>query len=120
MLIAPPLFYDEYMKKVPNGKLILVSQIREKLAKENKADFTCPLTAGIFVNIVAWASYQREENITPYWRCLKTDGELNEKYPGGIKAQIKKLEEEGFVIYSKGKTKLRYFVKDYDKYLMEI
>ncbi len=45
--------------------------MRDYLAKQNNADFTDPMTAGIFVNIVAWASYQRNEDITPYWRTLK-------------------------------------------------
>ena len=31
---------------------------REFFAKQNGADFTKPITAGIFVSIVAWASYQ--------------------------------------------------------------
>ena len=72
MFFAPPLYYDALMKKVPKGKLITVSQMRDYLAKQNKADFTDPMTAGIFVNIVAWASYQRNEDITPYWRTLIT------------------------------------------------
>jgi alkylated DNA nucleotide flippase Atl1 len=51
---------------------------------------------------------------TPYWRTLKKDGELNEKYPGGIDAQKLQLEMEGHAIIQKGK---RYFVKDYkDKF----
>lgn len=62
MFFAPPTYYDELMKKVPKGKLITVTQMRDYLAKENNADFTDPMTAGIFVNIVAWASYQRNED----------------------------------------------------------
>ena len=49
------------------------------------------MTAGIFINIVAWASYQRNEDITPYWRTLKSDGELNVKYPEAIELQKKLL-----------------------------
>ena len=59
MFFAPPIYYDELMKKVPKGKLITVGQMRDYFAKQNNADFTDPMTAGIFVNIVAWASYQR-------------------------------------------------------------
>ena len=54
-------------------------------------DFTEPITAGIFTSIAAWASYQRSDNETPYWRTLKANGELNSKYPGGIKAQKEKF-----------------------------
>ena len=70
MFFAPPIYYDELMKKVPKGKLITVSVMRDYLAKTNNADFTDPMTAGIFVNIVAWASYQRDEDITPYWQII--------------------------------------------------
>ena len=62
--------YDKVMKKVPYGKVITVGKIREHFAKLSGADFTEPITAGIFVSIVAWASYQRSEDETPYWSCL--------------------------------------------------
>ena len=117
MVIAPPLQYDELMKKVPQGKVITTTQLREKIAKNNNVEITCPLTAGIFVNICAWASYQRKENITPYWRVLKSDGELNIKYPEGIQLQKKKLEEEGHTIITKGKTNIKYYVEDFEKSL---
>ena len=94
--------------------------IRKYFAKENGADFTDPITAGIFVSIAAWASHQRNENPTPYWRTLKAHGELNAKYPGGIQAQKEKLEAEGFTILQKGRKNLRYYVKDYEKALMAL
>ena len=120
MFFAPPIYYDELMKKVPKGKLITVSQMRDYLAKENGADFTDPMTAGIFVNIVAWASYQREEDITPYWRTLKADGELNAKYPEAIELQKRLLEEEGQTVVSKGTKNIKYYVKDFEKSLMDL
>lgn len=115
MYFAPPLTYDEIMKKVPYGKVITVGMIRDYLAKENGADFTDPLTAGIFVSIAAWASYQRTEDETPYWRTLKANGELNPKYPGGVDAQREKLEAEGHAIVRKGRTNIKYYVKDYEQ-----
>ena len=54
------------MKKVPYGKVITVGTIREYFAELSGADFTEPITAGIFVSIVAWASYQRSEDETPW------------------------------------------------------
>ena len=117
MFLAPPLYYDKLMRKVPKGNLITAGQIREFLAKENNADFTCPLTAGIFINIVAWASYQRKEDITPYWRTLKTNGELNNKYPEGVELQKRLLEEEGHTIIQKGS---KYYVKDFESKLIKL
>ena len=120
MLLAPPLYYDEVMRKVPQAKLITVGMIRDYLARKNNADFTDPMTAGIFVQIVAWASFQRNDNITPYWRTLKSDGKLNSKYPGGVELQKKMLEKEGHSIITKGKKNIEYYVKDYEKSLLNL
>ena len=117
MYFAPPMDYDSVMKRVPYGRLLTVGEIRKYFAKRSGADFTDPITAGIFVSIVAWASHQRSDHKTPYWRTLKANGELNAKYPGGIEAQKKKLEAEGHTVITKGRTNSRYFVKDYEKAL---
>lgn len=120
MFFAPPMAYDEIMKTIPSGKVITVGEIRKYFAKENQADFTDPITAGIFVSIAAWASHQRIENKTPYWRTLKANGELNAKYPGGIEAQKEKLEKEGHTIIQKGRKNIRYYVKDYEAVLFDL
>jgi hypothetical protein len=115
MLLAPPLEYDKLMKSIPRGKLTTTVKLREYLAKKHKADFTCPLTCGIFVNIAALASEERGgKDPTPYHRTLKKDGELNEKYPDGFDGHKALLEMEGHTVIQKGK---RYFVKDYEQKL---
>lgn len=120
MHFAPPLDYDRVMKRVPYGRVTTVGEIREYFAKQNGADFIEPITAGIFVSIAAWASNQRTGDETPYWRTLKANGELNEKYPGGIEAQRKRLEAEGHTILSKGRKNIRYYVKDYETVLFDL
>ena len=75
MYFAPPLDYDRVMKRVPYGRVTTVGEIREYFAKQSGADFTEPITAGIFVSIAAWASHQRSGDETPYWRTLKANGE---------------------------------------------
>ena len=117
MYFAPPLDYDRMMKTVPFGKLITVSQLRDYFARQGGADFTDPITAGIFVSIAAWASVQRTQDPTPWWRTLKAHGELNPKYPGGIAAQREKLEAEGHTILVRGRKHLRYYVQDYEQAL---
>lgn len=117
MFFAPALAYDEIMKTIPYGKVITVGNIREFFARKNHADFTDPITAGIFVSIAAWASEQRSQDKTPYWRTLKTHGELNPKYPGGIEAQKEKLESEGHIVIQKGRKNIRYYVQDYESSL---
>jgi len=46
----------------------------------------------------------------PYWRTLKSEGFLNEKYPVGVEAHKRLLEKEGFRVRQKGK---KYFVENY-------
>ena len=119
MYFAPPMDYDAAMRRVPCGKLTTVGEIRAFFAAQSGADFTEPITAGIFVSIAAWASYQRGEDETPWWRTLKANGELNPKYPGGAEAQKGKLEAEGHTVLRKGRTNVKYVVKDYEKALYE-
>lgn len=119
MLIASPIEYDDVMKHIPPGKLTTSENIRIYLAKKHHADFTCPLTAGIFINIAANASEERktfgdDNDLTPYWRTLKKNGELNEKYPGGLDNQRYLLESEGHQIIKKGN---KYFVIEFEKAL---
>lgn len=120
MYFAPPIDYDAIMRRVPLGKLTTVGDIRAYFAQQNDADFTEPITAGLFVSIAAWASFQRESDETPYWRTLKSGGELNPKYPGGIEAQCAKLEAEGHTIIQKGRKNIRCFVKDYEQSLIKL
>lgn len=117
-IAAPPIEYDRLMRKVPYGKLVTTDILRKTISKKYSVDIACPLTCGIFINIVAWASYQRKDDIIPYWRTLKTDGELNIKYPEAIKLQKKLLEQEGHIIISKGRKNIKYYVKDFEKSLI--
>jgi hypothetical protein len=118
MLIAPPLAYDAIMKMVPEGKIITSDRIRGYLAEKHDADYTCQLTAGIFINIAAHASVERGgDNPTPFFRTLKKNGELNEKFPEGHEGQRLMLEMEGHTVIQKGK---RYYVENYEDALWEI
>jgi alkylated DNA nucleotide flippase Atl1 len=120
MYFAPPVDYDEVMRRVPFGKLTTVGEIREYFARCSGADFTEPITAGVFVSIAAWASFQRESDKTPYWRTLKANGELNPKYPGGVGEQKALLEREGHTVVQKGRKNIKYYVKDYEKALFDL
>ena len=123
VVIPAPVEVDEIMKKVPEGNLITVSEIRKLLAKKHGATIGCPLTTGIFARIAAEAAEEAaaegKENITPYWRTLKSGGELNEKYPGGVEAQAAHLEKEGHTI-EPGKGKKPPRVKDFERALQEL
>lgn len=117
ILIPSPLEVDELMRKVPKGKLITINTIREELSKKHHATICCPICAGIFSNIAAHAADEDGgsglKNINPYWRTLKSDGQLNPKYPGGIENLRTRLESEGHEVIKKGKNK--FVVENFDK-----
>ena len=120
MYFAPPIDYDRTMRQVPPGRLTTVGDLRRHLARAVGSDFTDPMTAGIFVSIAAWASHQRAQDDTPWWRTLKSGGELNERYPGGIERQRALLEAEGHTVVARGRKVIRYYVQDYERALVEL
>lgn len=114
MVIPAPLEVDALMRKVPRGRLITINDLRTALAKKHRVDIACPVTTGIFAWIAAHAAEEASaagaRHVTPYWRTLKTGGELNPKYPGGIPALRKRLTAEGHKTVRKGS---RWFVAGY-------
>src|SRR6185436_14565056 len=98
-VIPAPLEVDALMKKVRRGRLTTIDAIRKALAKKHNTTTACPITTGIFAWIAAHAADEAEQGgrsrITPYWRTLKSGGELNPKYPGGIKNLRARLAAEG-------------------------
>ncbi len=123
LVIPAPREVDEIMAKVPAGKITTIKEVRVVLAQKHGATIGCPLTTGIFANIVAYAAEEAvaegKINTTPYWRTLKSKGELNEKYPGGVDTQAVHLREEGHTIeLAKGKKPPR--VKDFERVLVNL
>lgn len=120
VVIPAPIEVDEIMREVPEGKLITMDQIREKLARKHGATIGCPLTTGIFAWVAAHAAEEAafggEEDVTPYWRTLKAGGVINEKYPGGVDGQRRLLEAEGHTVIQKGK---KHVVADCERNLVD-
>ena len=123
VVIPAPVEVDGIMRQVPVGKLTTVNQIRMVLAQKHGATIGCPITTGIFAWVAAHAAEEMvaegERDITPYWRTLKSGGELNEKYPCGLEAQAAHLTEEGHTV-EPGKGKKPPRVKDFEKVLQEL
>jgi hypothetical protein len=121
VVIPAPVEVDELMKRVPKGKLTTVNDLRAALAKKHGASIGCPITTGIFALIAARAAAENEaegkKRITPYWRTLKADGEVNPKYPGGTDAQRARLEAEGHTVVARGK---RLFVQNHESKLARL
>lgn len=116
MVIPAPMEVDALMKQVPRGRVVTIQELRAVLARNHQAQFACPVTTGIFSWIAAHAAGEAEsqgaKRITPFWRTLRTGGEVNPKYPGGIEKISKRLRAEGHSLVLKGK---RTFVADYEK-----
>lgn len=121
VVIPAPMEVDEVMRRVPEGKLITINEIRAVLARKHGATIGCPITTGIFAWVAANAAEEKRqqggEDITPYWRTLKTGGEINEKYPGGVEGQKGLLEKEGHRVVQKGK---KHVVANYEKSLAKM
>jgi hypothetical protein len=117
-VIPAPREVAALMKQVPRGRLVTINELRAALARKHKTDFACPITTGIFSWIAANAAAEDEaegkKRFTPFWRTLKTGGEINPKYPGGTDGIARRLRAEGHKILSKGK---RFLVSDYEKAL---
>ena len=125
MVIPAVRDYDDLMKKVAPGSVTTSAEIREELSRKYNADFCCPLVTGIFINIVAGKAEEdisirgiSTDQITPYWRTLRSGGELNPKFPGGIEGHAKKLVSEGWAIENdkNGKPKK---VHNYEQHLVK-
>jgi hypothetical protein len=106
------------MRQVPYGHLTTIVEICQSIARRHQVKGCCTLTTGIFImtaaNAAAEAGGAPSELDIPYWRTLKADGFLNEKFPGGAEAHKALLEKEGFTVARKGK---RHFVENYRRYL---
>lgn len=109
------------MAAVPKGKLLTLREICTALAKKHGVQGCCTLTTGIFIMTLANAveevktsGLDSEMSEIPWWRTLKMDGFLNDKYPGGQETQKKLLEEEGFKFTPRGK---KYQVTDFENHL---
>jgi len=120
MLIPTPRLVDSLIRKIPRGRLVTTRILREKLARDFGVDLACPLATGWFIKIVAECAEEELrsgkalEEVTPYWRVLRPDGSLNEKFPGGVELQAERLRSEGFSIVRKGR---KFKVENYREYL---
>lgn len=100
MFIATPLLIDNYINQIPKGKKVTTQIIRKDLALENKADYTCPVSTGIFLRIVAEAAFEKYQQtnslkgITPFWRVIEPNSSLAKKFSFGQDFLIKQRTKE--------------------------
>ncbi len=110
-VIPSPLEIREVMRSIPKGEVMSTKELCAILAKKHKVDIACPYSVGIFMNIVARAIEEDEDDNTPWWRTLGSKRELKPRYPNAPDEQMALLEAEGFSFEKKGKKCVYWVVK---------
>lgn len=89
MFIATPMIIDNYLRQIPKGKSTTLQTMRKDLAHEYQADYTCPVTTGIFLRIVSEAAHEQLQNgkpttaVAPFWRVVDENSPLAKKLSFG-------------------------------------
>jgi alkylated DNA nucleotide flippase Atl1 len=121
IVLPAPSEVEDLMRKVRKGRVTTINEIRDSPARRHGATVACPIVTGIYARIVAGAAGENEaegkKRVTPYWRTLKSNGELNAKYPGGLSGQRRRLRQEGLEVFARGD---RMFVKDHERFLVRL
>jgi hypothetical protein len=108
MLVPTPLLVARALRRVPAGRLITPAQLRNRLARAAGAELTCPMTTGIFLNIIAGATEEAiaegKPALAPYWRVVNERGCLPPKFPPGTGRQATHLRREGHRVSRDGRV----------------
>ncbi len=100
MFIATPGIIDRYIREIGFGRRVDTKTLRKDLALQHNADFTCPVTTGIFLRIVAEASYEEWQRgrslkeITPFWRVIEPNSALAKKLTFGQEFLVQQINNE--------------------------
>ncbi len=100
MLVATPALVDDYIRKIPKGKMVDMKTLRKDLAADFHADNSCPLSTAIFVRIAAEAAFEqfisgrKPEEITPFWRVIQPGSKMASKLTFGEDFLNKQIKAE--------------------------
>lgn len=104
MLFVPtPEIVDQYIRNIPLGMHTTLQQMRKDLAAEYHAEFTCPITSGIFLRIASEAAYEDYlagvplEDITPFWRMIDKKAPVTKKLTFGTDFVKEQRTKEGLM-----------------------
>lgn len=95
MLIPTPRLIQAYLRTLPTGSRVDMSTLRRDLARAQGADGTCPMTAGIFLRIVAEVAIEQlnagkdPSEVAPFWRVVSPQSAWSQKLsigPAGLEA----------------------------------
>lgn len=85
MLVATPRIVEAYVRQIPKGYSTSIKKMRADLAAEYQAEYTCPVTSGIFLRIVSEAGWEQLQNgvpveeVIPFWRAIEPKAPLRKK-----------------------------------------
>ena len=112
-MIPTPAAIQALVQQIPAGQVATLSALKHELARRYHAEYTCAMTTGIFLRVMAEAAVEAgtlesEDSptreflamlrSTPWWRVVRDDGALIDKLPGGVSAQHERLVAEGWKV----------------------
>ena len=101
MLVASPEMVAAYISSIPYGHDATLQQMRKDMAAANNAQYTCPVTSGIFLRIVAEAAYEELqagkhiEAVVPFWRMIDSKAPVAKKLTFGTDIIQRQRQAEG-------------------------
>jgi len=87
MLVPSARIVDAFIRRLPRGRLLDTRELRARMARNYRAEVTCPITMGFVLRIVAEAAWEARQDgapesaITPVWRVLDEDSLTLKKLP---------------------------------------
>src|ERR1700752_4548426 len=79
VLLPSARLVDDFIRAIPKGKAVSLLDMRARLARQHKADGTCPVHLGYHLRTVAEAACEARDRgvplraITPIWRVLEAE-----------------------------------------------
>ncbi len=103
MFIATPKIIESHIRQIPEGHQTDLKTLRNDLAIEHQAEYSCPVTTSIFLRTVAEAAHEmrergeRVENLPPFWRVIDENSKLAGKLSFGVDFIVQMRKEEGLI-----------------------
>jgi len=101
MLIASPKVVANYLLQIPAGYGADIKKIREDLANEYGAEYTCPVTTSIFLRTVSEYAHEQIEKgtpadqVPPFWRAIDSKSKILGKLSFGKDFVLEQRKAEG-------------------------
>jgi hypothetical protein len=104
MLISSPADIAAWVSRIPHGETRTMVRMRADLARKADADAMCPVTASIFLKVVAETALHDIANgrdmgeVPPFWRVIEPDSKLAGKLSCGSDGIRHLLRLDGYTV----------------------